>query len=77
MKTYLAKTFSDEEGSNAVEGKTIYINASKEQIKELSVFLSKVTEYVENNDNCHMHFRDYERNWNKEKYIDLAIDLIK
>lgn len=77
MKAYLANTFADEQGPQAVEGKTVYIRASKEQIKELSIFLSKVAEYVENNSTCHMHFQDYEENWNKERYIDLVIDLIK
>jgi hypothetical protein len=76
MKAYLANTFSEEEGPMAVEGKTVYINASKEEIKKLAKFLDKVATYVENNDLCHMQFRDYEPDWNKKNYIDVAIELV-
>ena len=77
MKAYSANTFSEEEGPMAVEGKTVYINASKEEIVKLAKFLNRVAAYIENNDICHMHFRDYEPDWNKQTYIDLAIELVK
>ena len=76
MQAYLASTFADENGPQAVEGKTIYIRASKGQIKELATFLAKAANHTENNDTCHMHFQDYEENWSKEEYIDLVIDLV-
>lgn len=76
MKAYIAKTFSEEEGPDAIEGKTVTIQASKQQITELAEFLAKVAEYVKENDNCHMHFRDNNKNWSKDKYIDVAVNLI-
>lgn len=75
MKAYLASTFSDEEGPMAEEGKAVYIQASKEKILELSAYFASVADHIEKNGICHMHFRDHSRSWNKEEYIDIAIDL--
>ena len=76
MKAYIASTFSEEEGPMAVEGKTVYINASKAEIQKLATFMAKVAKFVEENDPCHMHFRDFEPDWNKQDYIDVAIELV-
>jgi hypothetical protein len=75
MKAYLSEVFSEEDGPDASEGKTIYILGSKQHLMELANFLNEVSEYLEANDLCHMHFRDYEKNWNKAQYIDVAISL--
>ena len=75
MKVYLADSFSDEEGEMAVEGKTVYINASKERLIQLAEFFQSVADYVQKNDVCHMHFQDHAKDWNKEDFIDIAIEL--
>ncbi len=75
MELYLANSFSDEEGEMAVEGKTVYINASKKQLIQLAEFFKDVADYVEKNDLCHMHFRDHAPDWNKENFVDVAIEL--
>ncbi|MCX2802498.1 Imm32 family immunity protein [Microbulbifer thermotolerans] len=75
MKAYLASTFSDEEGPMAEEGKTVYIHASKERLLELAKYFAAVAEHIETNGTCHMHFRDYSEHWNKEEYIDVAVDI--
>ncbi len=75
MKVFLADSFSDEEGPMAEEGKTVYIQGDKQKILELCDFFQKVSQYLEDSDSCHMHFRDSSSNWNKGKYIDVAIDV--
>lgn len=75
MKAYLANTFSDEEGPMAEEGKTVYIHASKEKLLELASYFSEVAEHIEKNGTCHMHFRDHSKSWNKQEYIDIAVDI--
>jgi hypothetical protein len=75
MKAYLANTFSDEEGPMAEEGKTIYIHASKDKLLELCKYFSEIEKHIKQNETCHMHFRDYSQNWNKQQYIDIAIDI--
>lgn len=77
MKAYLANTFADEDGPMAVEGKTVYIQASKEQLMELSAFFAEVANHVQESDLCHMHFMDHAKNWNKEDYIDVSVDLLQ
>ena len=77
MKAHLSQAFSEEEGPLAIEGKTVYIEGSKEKLKQLASFLNQVSDYLDDHDLCHMHFRDYEPNWNKEEYIDVAIELKK
>jgi hypothetical protein len=75
LKTFLADTFSDEEGQEALEGKTIYIQGSKQRILELCQFFEAVGEYVKQNGHCHMHFRDYLETWSKQSYIDVVVDI--
>ena len=75
MKAYLANTFSDEEGPMAVEGKTIYIHGNKEKLLELCRYFSEIEKHIKENNTCHMHFRDYSTNWNKDSYIDVAVDI--
>ncbi len=75
MKAYLANTFPDEEGPMAEEGKTIYIHGTLEQLLELCSYFSELEKHLRANETCHMHFQDHSRNWNKQNYIDVAIDI--
>lgn len=77
MKVYLASTFSDEDGPMAEEGKTVYIQASKDKILELSAYFASVAAHVESSGACHMHFRDHSKGWSKEEYIDIAVDIVE
>jgi lysyl-tRNA synthetase class II len=75
MKVYLADSFPDEEGEMAIEGKTVYLTATRERFIELADFFQSVSDYVQKNDLCHMHFQDHVEGWNKEDFIDIAIEL--
>lgn len=75
MKLYLSKTHSDEDGPMADEGKLAIIYSSKEDIRNLTEFFHKVNTYLDDNEYCHMHFRDYFENWSKEKHIDIEINV--
>jgi len=75
LKAYLADSFPDEEGSQAQEGKTVYIHGSKQSLLELCSFFAAVSQHLSQNDMCHMHFQDYSRAWAKEWHIDVSIDL--
>ncbi|GAA0871621.1 hypothetical protein GCM10009117_07670 [Gangjinia marincola] len=77
MKIYLSKAHSDEDGSFAVEGKQGIIYGTKEDIMNLCSFFKQVESHIKENENCHMHFRDSLKNWNKDKHIDLEINLEK
>ena len=75
MKAYLANTFADEDGPMAEEGKTVYIYGSKDKLLELCSFFSEIEKHIKENDTCHMHFSDFASKWNKESYIDIAVDI--
>ena len=75
MKAYLSSTFSDEEGPMAEEGKAVYIHGSKEKLLELADYFAAVSEHIRINGTCHMHFRDHSKTWNKNNYIDIAVDI--
>jgi len=75
MKLYLSKTHSDEDGSYAEEGKLGILYGSKEDILGLCNYFEKVKEHILKNDNCHMHFRDNFKNWDKNHHIDLEVNL--
>lgn len=75
MKVFLADSFSDEEGPLAEEGKTVYIQGSREKLLELCQFFKEIANHLENDESCHMHFRDSSNSWNKQNYIDVAVDV--
>ncbi|MBP0905849.1 hypothetical protein ACFSKN_15005 [Mariniflexile gromovii] len=75
MKIYLSKSHSDDDGFFPDEGKSGIIFSSKDDILKLCEFFEKVKNHIENNDNCHMHFRDSFSEWKKEKHIDLEINM--
>jgi len=77
MKIYISKSHSDEDGSLAEEGKLGIIYSSKSDILELCDFFENVKNHLEKNDNCHMQLRDNFINWNKDKHIDLEINIIE
>ncbi len=77
MKIYLSKTHSDEEGSFAEEGKLAIIYGSKQDILNLCSFFKQVEKIIQEDDKCHLQFRDNYSNWNKQKHIDLEINLVK
>ncbi len=75
MRAFLADSFSDEEGSIASEGKTIYIQGSKQALFELCSFFEVVSRHLEQGETCHMHFQDYLETWHKETHIDVVVDM--
>ena len=75
MKLFLSQTHSDEEGGIAEEGKLGIIYANKEAIFRLAKFLDEVSTHLNENENCHMHFRDSFPEWDKENFIDLEINV--
>jgi hypothetical protein len=74
LKVYLADSFSDEEGSLAHEGKTVYLQGSKENLLELCRFFEQVAAHLGDAKICHMHFRDSSGSWNKQTHIDVVVD---
>ena len=74
MKLYMSKTHSDEDGQYD-EGKLCSIYCNKDDIKKLRSFIESVDDYLENNEFCHMHFRDSFSEWNKNEHIDIEIDV--
>ena len=75
MKAYLADSFSDEEGAPADESKLVYLRGSKNEVSDLSRFLSSAVEWLEDHDSCHLHLSDFLEDWNKKDHIDLVIDV--
>ncbi len=77
MKAWISQTHSDEDGPMAIEGKSVIIYASKEEILAMSEFTAAVAKYLKTNDFCHMHLRDHMKNWNKALHIDIEINVEK
>lgn len=77
MKLFLSDSFSDEEGSQAQEGKTVYVKGSRQSLLELCSFFASVEKYLQNKDGapCHMHFQDQLESWDRLKHIDVVIEL--
>lgn len=76
LKTFLADSFADEEGSMAQEGKTVYLQGSKTELLELCSFFEAVGQHLKQEGVCHMHFQDYLDTWGKNTHIDVVVDLI-
>ena len=38
-------------------------------------FKKVIEKHIKENSTCHMHFRDYSTDWNKNSYIDVAVDI--
>lgn len=76
MNLYLSKTHSDEDDDEPVQtGKFGIINGTKNEILKLCGFFKSIEKHLKNNDNCHMHLRDYLDQWNAEKDIDIEINV--
>ena len=75
MKAYLADAVSDEEVPQAEEGKTVYIQGSKQSLLELCSFFPEVAQHLKQNDTCHMHFQDDSKMRAKETHIDVSVGL--
>jgi hypothetical protein len=75
MKLYLSKSHSDDDGFFPEQGKSGIIFSSKADVIKLCDFFEKVKNHIENNDKCHMHFRDSFLEWEKEKHIDIEINV--
>lgn len=75
MKLYLSKTYSDENGPYADEGKQGIIYSSKEDLIKLCDFFEKVREELSDKKTIHMHFRDSFENWNRENHIDIEVNI--
>ena len=46
-------------------------------MRAIAVFLQEVAEYLETNDYCHMHFRDWFPSWDKKSHVDIQITVEK
>jgi hypothetical protein len=77
MNLYCSKEFSDEEGPQAEEFKTAYINGTREEILELCSFFKSVEKELNKEAQFHKHFQDYSEKWNKLKSIDIALEVVE
>ena len=75
MKLYLSKAHSDEDGPLAEEGKLGIIYSSKEDIVKLCDFFADIKDQLKNSEKIHMHFRDSFNEWDKNKHIDIEINI--
>jgi len=75
MKLYLSKAHSDENGPLAKEGKLGIIYSSKEDIIRLCDFFAEIQEQLNSSEKIHMHFRDSFKDWDKNKHIDIEVNL--
>ncbi|WMW79619.1 hypothetical protein RF679_13285 [Undibacterium cyanobacteriorum] len=77
MNLYVSNSFSDEEGPPAMEGKTAYLQGSKEELLELCAFFSRVEKHLAVNNGApfHLHFRDESHSIDKSNAIDVVITL--
>ena len=48
---------------------------SKKDIIELCDFFKKVKKHIKHDDKCHMYFRDSFSKWEKDKHIDIEINI--
>jgi hypothetical protein len=77
MNLYSTKEFSDEEGPQAEEFKTAYINGTREELLELCSFFKSVEKELKKEAHFHMHFQDHSEKWNKAKSIDIALEVVE
>ena len=75
MRLYLSKTHSDEDGPYADDGKLGILYSSKDDILKLCDFFDKVRDELSKQENLHMHFRDSFDEWEREKHIDIEVNL--
>ena len=75
MNLYITKTHSDEEGPDAIEGKRAIIVSSKEDLLLMCDFFEDVKKDLLKYDDIHLHFRDFFDSWDKDKYIDLEVNV--
>lgn len=77
MNLYVSNSFSDEEGPPAIEGKTAYLQGSREELLELCAFFSRVEKHLAGNSGApfHLHFRDDRQSFDKANEIDVVIGL--
>ena len=75
MRYFGGFNFSDEDGPLAQEGKLGIIYGNREDLIVMCDFFSKVKEHINNNETCHMHLRDNMKDWNKNKHIDIEVNL--
>lgn len=75
MNVYLSKTYSDEDDDLPLEtGKLAIICGSKNEILKLCKFFRSVEQHLNENENCHMHLRDYFSKWDRNSDIDIEIN---
>ena len=75
MKIYLSKEHADENGPLAKEGKLGIIYSSKEDIIRLCDFFAEIKGQINSAERMHLHFRDSFKDWDKNKHIDIEINL--
>ena len=77
MNLYLSNEHSDEDGDDPVStGKLAMMYGSKTEILEVCEFFKAVEQYLKENDFCHMHLRDFLKNWNRQM-IDIEVNVEK
>ena len=75
MELYTSKTLTDEEGPAADTAKLVMIYASKEEVLKLCAFFAKVEKRLNEKNKCHLHFRDSLKDWDRNKHIDIEINV--
>lgn len=76
MNLYFSKTHSDDEDNNiAEEGKLAILFTNKKDLNKVCDFFATVKKYINKNEHCHMHFQDSFDEWDKDKHIDIEINM--
>ena len=75
MKAWISATYSDEEGPMAIEGKSIIVHGTKEDMKAIAAFMMSVVESLEDSDRCHVHLQDHMPGWTKGRHIDIEMNV--
>jgi hypothetical protein len=76
MNLYSSKEHSDEEGPLADEFKLAIIKGSRKELETLCDFFLEVKKSLAREEPLHMHFRDHQSDWQKEKSIDIALEVV-
>ncbi len=59
----------------AVEGRSIIIKGTKEDMKAIAAFANAVAKHLESAEDCHMHLQDHMPGWKKGDHIDIEMNV--
>jgi len=65
MRAWIRDAYSEDEGQDAIEGKSIIITATRAEVRAMASFMAAAAEHLERADSCHVHLRDHMPGWAK------------